>query len=368
MNNKSYLRTFLSKIRAGSKVLLFELARHSNKALRAMPIAPKGASIMITHNCNSRCITCNMWRSKSTNELSTTELHDILTQLKDMGIVGVGFEGGEPLLRSDLPQIVEKTHQLGFESINIMTNGLLLTREKAEELIQKGLTGIGVSIDGIGETHDFVRGVKGAYKKSLRALEELVDLRDAKYSQLNLHMGTILMQPTIDEIIPLVDLAHRSRVGFSLQLIDDSPFIFKEIDRASLWIDDQSKLDRLIDELHNLKKVNSALKSYPHTRLEYARRYFSNPKRADIPCFLGYLTIYIDAHGEVYPGCLSLGSVGNLREKSLKEIIESPEYKSRVHAMFRKECPGCACGYATNLGHSLPTLTKETLWRLKPHS
>lgn len=365
MNSKRYLRSLLRKARGGSKVLLFELARHRTEILRTIPIAPKSAGILVTHNCNSRCITCNMWRSKSTNELSITELQDILAQLKDMGVVGVGFEGGEALLRKDFPQIVGKAHQLGFEHIGLTTNGLLLTRRKAENLIQKGLTSIGVSIDGIGETHDFVRGIKGAYEKSMGALEELVNLRDSKYPELGLSMGSILMQPTIDDIIPLTDLAHRLRVGFSLQLIDDSLIFFRGIDRASLWIDDQDKLDGLIDELRNLKKVNSALKSYSHSRFEYARKYFSDPKRADIPCYLGYLLIYIDAHGEVYPGCWSLGSVGNLREKSLKEIIESPAYKNRVHAMFRKECPGCACNYPTNLAYSLRALVNETLWRLK---
>ena len=365
INGQHFLPAFLSKIRAGSKVLLFELARHNDKTLRAIPIAPKGAGINVTHNCNSRCITCNMWRSQSTDELTTAELEDILTQLKAAGVVAVGFEGGEALLRNDLPQIVGKAHQLGFEGISMMTNGLLLTRKKAEELIQKGLTDIGVSIDGIGERHDLVRGVKGAYKKSLKALEELVDLRDSKYHQLNLHMGTILMQPTMDDFISLVDLAHLLRVDFSLQLIDDSLPIFNGIDKASLWIEEQDKLDRLINELHNLKKVNAALKSCSHTRLEYARSYFRDPKQARIPCVLGYLTIYIDAHGEVYPGCFPLGSVGSLREKRLKAIIESPEYKSRVQAMFRKECPGCACGYPSNLAYSLPALLNETLWRLK---
>ncbi len=368
MSISRYLRFLSRKARAGSKLFLFELARYRKEILRAIPITPKSAGILVTHNCNSRCITCNMWRSKSSNELSLEELQDILAQLKDMGMVSVGFEGGEALLRKDFPQIIEETHGLGFEHIGLTTNGLLLTRDKAENLIQKGLTSIGVSIDGIGETHDFVRGIKGAYAKSMGALEELVNLRDSKYPELGLSMGSILMKPTIDEFLSLVDLAHRLRVGFSLQLIDDSLIFFRGIDRASLWIEDQNKLDRLIDELHNLKKVNSALKSYSHTRLEYARKYFSDPKRTDIPCYLGYLLVYIDAHGEVYPGCWSLGSVGNLREKSLREIIESPEYKSRVRAMFRKECPGCACNYGVNLTYSLRTLIDETLRKLKLHS
>ncbi len=368
MKRKSYLRFLLRKAHAGSNLLLFELARHVKWALWSIPVTPKAAGILVTHNCNSRCITCTMWRSKSTNELSITELQDILTQLKDIGVVSVGFEGGEALLRKDFPQIVEKAHELGFEHISLTTNGLLLTRSKAEELIQKGLTSIGVSINGIGETHDFVRGIKGAYEKSMGALEELVDLRDTKYSELNLSMGTILMQPTIEDIIPLVNLAHRLRVGFSLQLIDASLPFFRGIDKKSLWIEDQNRLDSLIDELQNLRKIGSPLQFWPRAYWEYCRKYFQNPKRADIPCVLGYLIIDIDAYGEVYPGCFPLGSLGNLRVKSLKEIVRSSEYKKRVQAMFRKECPGCACNFDNNLTYRISTFVKETLWRLKPHS
>lgn len=349
------------------KLLLFELAKHRKEVLQVIPISPKFAAVNVTLNCNSRCVTCNVWRSKSVNELSLIELEDTLIQLKDIGVVSVGFGGGEPLLRNDLPQIVGKAHQLGFESISVITNGLLLTREKSENLIQKGLTSICISINGIGEGHDFVRGVKGGYKKSLKALEELVDLREVKYPTFGLSISTILMRPTIDEIIPLVDLARGLRIGFGLGLIEDSLPIHSGIDRASLWIEEQDRLDRLINELHNLKKVNSTLKSCSHTKLEYARKYFIDPKREDIPCYLGYLTIYINAHGEVYPGCLPLGSVGNLRENSLKKIMGSQEYKSRVQAMFHKECPGCPCNCDTNLWYNLPALISEGLWKLGLH-
>ncbi len=365
MSGKRYGHFFWNKVQAGYKLLLFEMARYQGGILRAVPVAPKAAGIIVTHNCNSRCITCNMWRSHSTEELSLEEIEDILAQLRNMGVVSVGFEGGEALLRQDLPQIVGRAHELGFEHIGLTTNGLLLTRDKAEELIQKGLTSIGVSINGIGEAHDFTRGIKGAYEKSMGALETLVDLRDSKYPGLDLSMGSILMRPTIDQFLSLVDIAERLKIGFSLQLVDDSLSIFRGIDKASLWIEDQGKLDELIDKLADLRKVNPALKSYSRATLEYARKYFNDPKRADIACVLGYLLIYIDAHGEVYPGCLSLKSLGSLREKSLKEIIKSPEYKRRVQAMFRKECPGCACNYGVNLAYSLPAFIDEKLRRLR---
>lgn len=364
MSVKRNISLYLEKIRATYKILLFELARHKKVFLLAIPVVPKVASINITDNCNSRCITCNMWKNKSTNELSLEEIQDILTQMKDIKISGVGFEGGEPLLRQDLPQMVERAHQLGFKDIGITTNGLLLTREKAEDLLQKGLNSILISMEGIGDTHDFIRGIQGAYQKTMGALEELVDLRNTKYPEINISIGTLLMRPTMDEIIPLAELSHRLKVGFSIQLVDVSPVFFTGIDATSLWIDDQSKLDALIGKLYELRKVNSALKHYSHARLEYARNYFQDPKRADIPCFLGYLLMYIDAHGGVYPGCWPLGSVGNLREKRLKDIINSREYREHVRAMFRKECPGCSCNFPPNLGYYMPTLIGENLRKL----
>lgn len=346
------------------KLLLFELAKHRKEVLPVIPILPKFAAVYVTHNCNSKCITCNMWQNKSVNELSLMELEDTLIQLKDIGVVTVGFGGGEPLLRDDLPQIVGKAYQLGFESIGVITNGLLLTREKSEELIQKGLTSISISINGIGEKHNFTRGVKGGYERSLKALGELVGLRELKYPTFGLGINAILMRPTIDEIIPLAELARGLGISFGLALINEALPTHGGINVANLWIEEQNKVDELIDELHKLKRVNPALKSCSHTGLEYARRYFIDPKREDIPCYLGYLTIYIDAQGEVYPGCLPLGSMGNLRERRLKEIIGSQEYKSRVQAMFHKECPGCPCNREINLWYNLPTLIGEGLWKL----
>lgn len=324
---------------------------------------PTSATFNITNSCNGRCITCNAWKQKSTNELTTDEVTDILGQLRNFGISGVGFGGGEPLLRKDLPELVQKSNELGFKRMSVITNGLLLNERKAEMLLESGLTAMGISIDGIGKTHDTIRGIKGAYERSSSALKTLVELRDDKYPNLNIWVSTTLMKPNMNQIEGIIEICNQLNVRIFLNLLDTSPYFLSEVDVSDLIVKDQRELDAFIDGLHEIKKRNTTVLNQFHVSLEYARKHFSDFKREDIPCCMGYQSIYIGAHGEVYSGCWVLKPIGSLREKKLEEIINSEEYKKRLHNMFMKRCPGCACGYSTNLLHHLPSIYDEILWR-----
>jgi len=154
-----------------------------------IPFRPTAAQVIVTNNCNSRCVTCSQWKRKSTNELTTKEIYEALSQLKDLGIIAVAFSGGEPLLRNDLPHIIKKASQLKFRSISILTNALLLTESQARKLLESGLTGVGISIDGLRETHNQIRGVKGSFDKTITALQILTKLRDQEYPHLEVTKG-----------------------------------------------------------------------------------------------------------------------------------------------------------------------------------
>ena len=346
------------------KALLFELMRYKiyNSYVHKALFQPTSAIFNITDNCNSRCITCNAWREKSTNELTTGEVTDILGQLRNLGISNVGFAGGEPLLRKDLPELVQKSKGLGFKHISVMTNGLLLNERKATTLLESGITAIGISIDGIDETHDMIRGIKGAYERSSSALKTLLKLRDDKYSYLNILVATTLTRPNVNQIEDIIEMCDQLNVEIILNLLDTSPYFFLNVDISDLIIKDQKEFDAFIDRLHGIKKNTSVLNQF-HVSLEYARKYFSDSKRKDVPCHLGYQTIYIGARGEVYSGCWALKAIGNLRGKKLEEIINSKEYKKRLYNMFMKKCPGCTCGYSTNLLYHIPSICEEILWR-----
>ena len=354
-------------IRELPRLLYCGVAQRNSSFISRIPFRPLTLGFNITDNCNSRCITCNQWKHKSTDELTTEEVEDILVQAKNLGIRSIGFAGGEPLLRKDLPRIIRIAHDIKFESTHVITNGLLLTEEKAISLIESGLRHFSISIDGLQEIHDAIRGIPGGFQRSINAVKTLAKLRDERYSDLEINIGTTLMKPTLFEIPKIVELSKELGVTCGFNLIDASTYFFKDVDMSGLWLDeaDWDKLNELINELHTTKLENRGLIGTSHASLEYMRHYFKDPKRKDIPCYLGYSKIYVGPHGDVYSGCWSLPPMGNLREDKLDAIVNSDEYKHRLKNMFLKNCPGCSCNYPTNLWYHVPSLFNELKWQTK---
>lgn len=359
--NSYFIRQGLRELR---KVFFFELARCNNLFVRFIPFSPMKAYFNITDNCNSQCITCTQWKQKSYNELTTEEVNKILIQLKKADVRSISFTGGEPTLRRDLSEIIKRANDLNFVNITMATNGLLLTRKKAVSFLENGLKEITISIDGNKKVHEYVRGIKGSYARSIKALKMLTELRDTRYSHLVIRIATTLMKPTLNEIKKILNVAKELNVRWGINLINNSTYFFKDIDVSRLLMHDQdlNKLNKLIDELHEIKIKNSGLIESTHASLEYAKKYFKDPKRKDIPCYLGYQAFHIGSHGELYSGCWVLPPLGSLRENTLKEIITSEKYKKRLEDMFLKKCPGCSCNYPTNLWYHFPSLYYEIKW------
>lgn len=348
-------------LKEGYKLPFLELARHNKSLISRIPFRPASATILVTHNCNAKCIMCSMWKKKSTDELTTEEIYDILNQLREIGIWRVGFSGGEALLRTDLPLLIKKARELKFERVTIITNGLLL-KKRARELLESGLNEISISLDGAKDIHDMCKGIEGAYRKCIDGLETLADLRDSDYPFLDMTIAMTLMQPTVNQIPHLVSMCNKLKASFMINLFDTRQLFFEGIDPSPFVITNQTELDKAVDELHRIKRKHPSLLTPTHTGLEYAKSYFNDLKRDDIPCVSGHLCIYIDALGNLYSGCWVLPPLGNLRERTIRDIIYSKEYKKRLERMFLKECPGCGCGYQANLYYHLPSLLKGVLW------
>lgn len=195
--------------------------------------------------------------------------------------------GGEPLLRHDLPHIIARARELKFERIQLSTNAILLTRERAQSLLDCGLTTIDVSVDGTEDTHDVIRGVRGSYERSIGALRMLTELCDKKYPHVEIKMQMTLMQPTLDQITELASICKQLSIGFALNLLDTTSYLFR-VATGDLRVTEQGKLDQVINELHKMRRAYPGLMSETYSSLEYAGNYFIDPKREDIPCYLGF--------------------------------------------------------------------------------
>lgn len=124
-----------------------------------------------TRRCNLRCVHCYSHSQDKhyEGEMTTDEGRRFIDDLAQFGAPVILFSGGEPLIRPDLTDLARHATQQGMRAV-ISTNGTLITREKATELKEVGLSYVGVSLDGLRETHDKFRGVQGAFDGALAGI------------------------------------------------------------------------------------------------------------------------------------------------------------------------------------------------------
>lgn len=144
-------------------------------------IAPHQLSIDITNKCNLRCLHCYNYSGENIqmcNELLDDEILNMVLEVSQVGLYNMCFCGGEPLLRKDLIlKCIKILREHNVPNVSMVTNGLLLSKEVAKELKQSGITNVQLSIDGSNEeTHDRLRNNKGAFKKVIGAIENLIDV------------------------------------------------------------------------------------------------------------------------------------------------------------------------------------------------
>jgi len=125
----------------------------------------------MTRRCNLKCVHCYAQAKdiEFENELSTEEGKALIDDLANFGSPVILFSGGEPTLRKDLPELAAYAREKGTRAV-ISTNGTLIDRDLAKRLKDVRLSYVGVSLDGIRETNDRFRGMKGAFDAALRGL------------------------------------------------------------------------------------------------------------------------------------------------------------------------------------------------------
>ena len=135
--------------------------------------------IEITKKCNAGCEHCGSRCNLSGEDILTKE--DILALMMDIKAnigtdIMVNISGGEPLMRKDLFEIMGEVSKLGFDW-GMVSNGVLITDEVIQKMKKAGMKTITISIDGVGETHNRLRHLPGAYNKILQNLSRLKKAR-----------------------------------------------------------------------------------------------------------------------------------------------------------------------------------------------
>lgn len=137
------------------------------------PRKPPGPVVIwnLIRRCNLTCKHCYSISADTDfpGELSTDEVYTVMDDLKSFGVPVLILSGGEPLLRPDIFEISERAKSLEFY-VGLSTNGTLIDNENAEAIAKVGYDYVGISIDGMRETHDCFRRKQGAFDASLKGI------------------------------------------------------------------------------------------------------------------------------------------------------------------------------------------------------
>jgi MoaA/NifB/PqqE/SkfB family radical SAM enzyme len=205
----------------------------------------------VTSKCNAKCRHCFYPINQRNDELTLDEIDRFLQTVPPIRLLL--FSGGEPFLRSDLPQIIRSYHErCGFFTASVPTNGYSADRicaaiERICAISPDLHLGIAVSLDGMKEFHDHVRQVPGLWDNAIRTLRAIVDLT-RRYSHLTIGVNTVFMRENQSDIEPLLHyIRDEVRPTFhALSFIRGNPVdgtLMHDLDveryiKLSRWIDD----------------------------------------------------------------------------------------------------------------------------------
>lgn len=128
-----------------------------------------------TRRCNLRCVHCYSESRdvRHPGEMTTDEGFALLEDLAEFGCPAVLLSGGEPLMRGDLLELIARAGRLGLRVV-LSTNGTLIQQDLADRLRRAGIGYVGVSLDGMREANDSLRGVKGAFDLALGGIRNCI--------------------------------------------------------------------------------------------------------------------------------------------------------------------------------------------------
>ena len=320
MKNSNPGNFYWTAARLLGRALRFRYAR-----MRTAPLKPEAVSLAVTNRCNSQCVMCNMWKRAQEHpnikllELSRDEIIDLFSRPLFSGLVELDLTGGEPHLRDDLVDIalgiagLKKNFLPHLRSIVITSNGLLPERIISNyQKILEGLRDTNIdlvtvaSIDGIGTTHDKIRGTKDAFKLAAGTIGGLLELRE-KYPGYFIGVKTTVLPENIDSLDDILEFAVKENLFHII-----SPAFFTETRFRNT---DKRKSQRLGPADHE-KLLNFYSRHELNTNYFYSRILGSmSTGRKCWLCTAAYNYMFIEFDGKVYPCELLPEPIGNVREQ-----------------------------------------------------
>jgi radical SAM protein with 4Fe4S-binding SPASM domain len=299
----------------------------------------------ITRECNMKCTHCyiNATEKKLDNELNTQEAKRLIDQIYQVSRPLLILSGGEPLLRQDIFELIDYGSKKGLK-MGLGSNGSLINKAVARKLKENGISTVSISLDSnIPAQHDEFRGVAGAWKKAIQACKVL------KKQNVIVQVNTTLTRQNYNQIDSIMSLAESIGVeNFHL-------FFLVPTGRGTKVTDiSPRKYEEMITRTFK-KTAGYKLNVRPSCAPQFMRiaKDMSLDMRQWIRgCIAGLYYCRIYPNGDVTPCPYLPIKLGNIREKSFKEIWFNSEVFNSLRdpnslkgkcgiCEYRSLCGGC---------------------------
>ena len=291
--------------------------------------------------CNSACGYCDLPLNEGRDELTREQIADIFKKLYKDGLRYVFLQGGEPMLRKDLFEIVEDMQAIDLKP-SLITNGTRLTQARVDRLEELGID-VSVSLDTLNrEKYKIIRGAD-QLSLVLNGIERLSKTRLSKY------LTCVVTQQNLDDVDDVVRFA-RSK-GF-MPVVGSYHWDIERYGRVNPLIQYERKTALKVFE--KVLQSQQVPKGYFHDYIKDNIDWLQGKQLS--PCDAGKYSIAIDASGNVAP-CLALEHSGNLLKHSLQEILGNMDHKAIKQCSDQSRCNlMCSRVIGSNVSHPLSAM------------
>ena len=269
-------------------------------------------TVIVTYRCNAKCTMCNRYKapSRPEDEISI----ETIKKLPEMYFTNI--TGGEPFIREDIADIVRELYKKS-ERIVISTNGFFTDRIVAlcREFPE---IGIRISIEGLEDTNNEIRGLEDGYKRGYTTLKTLVEM-----GMKDVGFGMTVQDRNAPDLVALYDISDELGMEFATASLHNSFYFVesKNVIHDRLMVAEQ--FEGLVNRLLESNSPKKWFRAYFNHGLI---NYIFSQKRL-LPCDMSFDTFFIDPYGDVMPcnGTKEKEVMGNLNEQSWDELWSSPE-------------------------------------------
>ncbi|MEM4155357.1 MAG: radical SAM protein [Archaeoglobaceae archaeon] len=325
-----------------------------------VPGAPFQVVWDITYSCNLHCKHCYATAGKPLeDELTTEEALETIDNLDRLGVTIIAFSGGEPLVRKDLFELTRYASEKGIY-VALATNGTMISDDIAKKMKENGVNYLQISLDGLRETHDSFRGIRGAFDRTVEGIKNAVK------NGLFVNVSMTVTKLNYEEVPAVIDLCEKLGVNWFMHYNFIPTGRGREIVELDLSPEHREKLLKMLYEKNFSSRI-SLLSTAP----QFARvalqcnggiipTHFYNVNAGDRfrqlaefigGCGAGRFYFAIKANGDITPCVFFPLVVGNVRVDDLEklwrnnEIFESLRDKDKLEGCgncdYRYVCGGC---------------------------